>query len=39
MGPMLYDKDQLEKYKTSFEEYNKLVKLNNKRITEKRKKQ
>jgi hypothetical protein len=34
MGPMLYDKDQLEKYKTSFEEYNKLVKLNNKRITE-----
>lgn len=34
MGPMLYDKDQLEKYKTSFEEYNKLVKLNNKRITD-----
>ena len=33
MGPMLYDKDQLEKYKTSFEEYTKLVKLNNKRIT------
>lgn len=34
MGPMLYDKDQLEKYKTSFEEYTKLVKLNNKRITD-----
>ena len=34
MGPMLYDKEQLEKYKKSFEEYNKLVKLNNKRITE-----
>jgi len=34
MGPMLYDKDQLEKYVTSFEEYNKLVKLNNKRITD-----
>lgn len=34
MGPMLYDKDQLEKYVASFEEYNKLVKLNNKRITD-----
>lgn len=34
MGPMLYDKDQLEKYVASFEEYNKLVKLNNKRISD-----
>lgn len=34
MEPMLYDKDQLEKYKTSFEEYTKLVKLNNKRIND-----
>jgi hypothetical protein len=34
MGPILYDKDQLEKYVASFEEYNKLVKLNNKRIND-----
>lgn len=34
MESMEYDKNQLEKYKTSFEEYNKLVKLNNKRITD-----